>query len=46
MYGGSESTKRPKTEDGSDNNQRCITDKEVLCLQIAGLCHDLGLFYW
>ena len=45
MYGGSKSAKGAKTENGSDDNQRFITDKEVLCLQIAGLCHDLGLFY-
>ena len=46
MYEGSKSAKRAKTEDRNDDtDQRRITDKEVLCLQIAGLCHDLGLLY-
>lgn len=26
-------------------NKPDITDKEILCLEVAGLCHDLGLYY-
>lgn len=25
-------------------NKPDITDKEILCLEVAGLCHDLGLY--
>ena len=27
----------------SEKDPRAVSEEEVLCLQIAGLCHDLGI---
>ena len=46
-----ESTKEQKSQDGIKGqaghyigeNPRSVSNEEVLCLHIAGLCHDLGI---